>query len=199
MGASGFIVVSVAIGILAAPKLFRTIDPCHGSIVRKRSGGKRQAEMVVSPFSVRKTVFVCLSHHAHVTFAHSPARSPFIQTKQLQRDPLGALGALLLGDLDGVSLGSLLVLGALLGDSDGDPLSDCVSLGAHCWATRMALHSACCFWSRRYFCLLLFRMFELRCDSNIRKDGKRKEAIDRTIDGYFHHGRNRSPVVFSGD
>jgi hypothetical protein len=37
------------------------------------------------------------------------------------------------------------------------------------------------FWSRRYFCLPLCRMFEPRCDSNIRKGGKRKEAIDRTI------------------
>jgi hypothetical protein len=36
--------------------MFRTINPCHGSIVRKRSGGKRQAEMVVSPFSVRKAI-----------------------------------------------------------------------------------------------------------------------------------------------
>jgi hypothetical protein len=34
---------------------------------------------------------------------------------------------------------------------------------------------------RRYFCLPLCRMFEPRCDSNILKGGKRKEAIDRTI------------------
>jgi hypothetical protein len=35
--------------------------------------------------------------------------------------------------------------------------------------------------SRRYFCLLLCRMFEPQCDSNIRKGGKQKEATDRTI------------------
>jgi hypothetical protein len=46
----------VAIDILAAPKLFRTFDPYYGSIVRKRSGEKRQAEMVVSPFSVRNAI-----------------------------------------------------------------------------------------------------------------------------------------------
>jgi hypothetical protein len=36
-----FIVVSVAIGLLVAPNLFCTINPCHGSIVRKRSGGRK--------------------------------------------------------------------------------------------------------------------------------------------------------------
>jgi hypothetical protein len=39
---------------LAAPNLFRTIDPWHGSIVRKRSGGKCPAESMFPPFSVRK-------------------------------------------------------------------------------------------------------------------------------------------------
>jgi hypothetical protein len=34
---------------------FHTIDPwCHGSIVRKRSGGKRPAETTFPPFSVQK-------------------------------------------------------------------------------------------------------------------------------------------------
>jgi hypothetical protein len=46
----------VAISLLAVPNIFRTINPFHGSIVRKRSGGKRQAEMVVSSFSVRKAI-----------------------------------------------------------------------------------------------------------------------------------------------
>jgi hypothetical protein len=61
----------VAIGLLAARNLFRTIDPCHGSIVRKRSGGKRQAEMVVSPFSVRKAisgVFFVMAEKRRISF-----------------------------------------------------------------------------------------------------------------------------------
>jgi hypothetical protein len=37
------------------------------------------------------------------------------------------------------------------------------------------------FWSRPYFCLPLFRMFEPRCVSNIRKSRKQKEDMGRTI------------------
>jgi hypothetical protein len=48
-----FVVVSLALNRLAALNLLRSIDPCNGSRVRKRSGGKWPAETVVSPFSVR--------------------------------------------------------------------------------------------------------------------------------------------------
>jgi hypothetical protein len=41
-----FIVVFLPLRPLAAPNLFRTIDPCHGSIVQKRSGGKWPVETV---------------------------------------------------------------------------------------------------------------------------------------------------------
>jgi hypothetical protein len=51
-----FIVVFLPLRQLAAPNLFRTIDPCHGLIVQKRPGGKRPAETVVSPFTGRRSI-----------------------------------------------------------------------------------------------------------------------------------------------